>query len=128
LKRADYQAQADHCKHMASTTSMPEKKAAWRELVAAWQALADGRQETDDGHQFERAANLTNIPIQMDEKQLAERVEELRRIAVKTQNAEDRKKLLKLADDFEACAHRLLAARFSLALVLRRGRAEKRAA
>jgi hypothetical protein len=44
----------------------------------------------------------------MNEQQLKERVEELRQIAAKTQNVEDRKKLLKLADDFEACARRLM--------------------
>jgi dihydroorotase-like cyclic amidohydrolase len=124
LNRAEYQAQSDYCKYMASTTSMPEKKAAWHELAAAWQTLADGRQKTDDRHQIEQAAKLTctaNIPVELEE-----RVEELRRIAAKTQNAGDREKLLKLAGDFEACAHRLSTARFSLALALRWGRAEER--
>lgn len=74
-------------------------------------------------------ANLTragNIPVEIREEHPKERVEELRRIAAKTQNTEDRDKLLKLADDFDECAHRLLAARFSLALMLRWSRAEER--
>jgi len=45
----------------------------------------------------------------MNEQQLKERVEEIRKIVAKVSNPKDREKLLKMVDKFEAAAQRFLA-------------------
>jgi hypothetical protein len=45
----------------------------------------------------------------LNEKQLTERADELRRIAAQTPREQDRQKLLKYADEFEAFARRMSA-------------------
>lgn len=110
-KYTDYLAQAEFCKRMAGMANTAAKKALWHTLATKWQAIADESVDDDVRSQVEWALGLKRAPEQpspMNEQQLKERVQELRRIAAKMQNAEDRKNLLKLASDFEACANRLL--------------------
>lgn len=45
----------------------------------------------------------------MNEKQVKRRIEELRQMAAKTRNSEDRKNLQKTAADLEACVRRMMA-------------------